>query len=223
MKCKVLHCLSDHVEYLAATTDLWTSAANHPYLSFTVHFINKDWKLQCFCLDTIPLFSDHTGQNIADAIQDILLNWNLESGNLLITTTDNGSNFVAAFHNILAWPRLSCFGHNLDLAINKSLNVPRIQRVISQCHALLEVFSRSWKKARDLRQKQQELSLQQYKLISDVETKWGSTYMMKERILEQQRVICSVLADDRKYWHKMLTDQETACLETIAFVLKPIF
>ena len=117
MKCKVLHCLSDHVEYFAATTDLWTSAASHPYLNFTVHFINKDWKLQCFCLDTIPLFSDHTGQNIADAIQDILLNWILESGNLLITTTDNGSNFVAAFHNILAWPRLSCFGHNLDLAI----------------------------------------------------------------------------------------------------------
>ena len=44
-----------------------------------------------------------------------------------------------------------------------------------------------------------------------------------ERILEQQRAICSVLADDRKYWHKMLTDQETACLETIVSILKPIF
>ena len=110
-------------------------------LSFNVRFINKDWKLQYFCLDTRPLFSDHTGQNIADAIPDILLSWNLESGNLLITTTDNGSKFVAAFHNILAWPRLSYFSRNLDLAINKSLNVPRKQRVISQCHALLQVFS----------------------------------------------------------------------------------
>ena len=222
VKCKVLHCLSDHAEYFSATTDLWTSAANHPYLSFTVHFIDKDWKLQCFCLDTVPLFSDHTGQNIADAIQDILLNWNLEADNL-ITTTDNGSNFIAAFHNILEWPRLSCFGHNLDLAINKSLNVSRIQRVVGRCHSLLEVFGRSWKKTRDLRQKQQELNLKHHKLISDVATRWGSTYLMMERILEQQRAISSVLADDRKYWHKMLTDQDLSCLETIISVLRPIF
>ena len=141
VKCKMLYCLSDHAEYFAATTDLWTSAANHPYLSFTVHFIDKDWKLQCFCLDTIPLFSGHTGQNIADAIQDILLNWNLEADNLLINTTDNGLNFVAAFHNILEWPRLSCFGHNLDLATKKSLNISRVQRVIGRRHGLLEMFS----------------------------------------------------------------------------------
>ena len=68
VKCNVLHCLSEHVEYFAATTDLWTSAANHPYLSFTVNFINKDWKLQCFCLITIPVFSGHTGKNFVDAI-----------------------------------------------------------------------------------------------------------------------------------------------------------
>ena len=74
VKCKVLHCLSDHIEYFAATTDLWATTTSHPYLShpylsLTVHFINKHWKQQC--LDTVVLFSDHTGQNIMDAIQDI--------------------------------------------------------------------------------------------------------------------------------------------------------
>ena len=46
----------------------------------------------------------------------------LEGDNLLITTTDNGSNFVAAIHI------MACFGHNLDLDINKALNVSRVQR-----------------------------------------------------------------------------------------------
>ena len=78
-------------------------------------------------------------------------------------------------------------------------------------------------KTRDLRQKQQELNLKHHKLIGDVATRWGSTYLMMERILEQQRAICSVLADDRKYWHKMLTDQEFSCLENVASVLKPIY
>ena len=153
-------------QYFAGTTDLWTSAGNHPYLSFTVHFVDMEWKLRSFCLDTVPLFDDHTGQNIADTITDILSNWELNSANLVATTTDNGSNFVSAFANYLEWPRISCFGHNLDLAINKSLNINRVKMAIERCHSLVSVFTRSWKKNRDLKQKQIELGLEQHKLIS---------------------------------------------------------
>ena len=35
-------------------------------------------------------------------------------------TTDSGANIVAAFR-IVEILRISCFGHNLDLAINKGL------------------------------------------------------------------------------------------------------
>lgn len=74
-------------KYFSATTDLWTSAATHPYLSLTAHFIDSEWMLRTFCLDTVPLFVDHTGQNIAEAIQDIFENWELSSDNLVATTT----------------------------------------------------------------------------------------------------------------------------------------
>ena len=37
-------------------------------MTLTVHFIDKTWNLQSFCLDTVPIFADHTGQNIADAM-----------------------------------------------------------------------------------------------------------------------------------------------------------
>ena len=111
-----------NAQYFSASTDLWTSCSNHPYLSFTIHFLTKDWELKSYCLDTVPLFEDHTGQNLADALQDILANWELKAESLVVTTTDNGSNFVLAFQ-LLEYPRLSCFGHNLDLAINKSLQL----------------------------------------------------------------------------------------------------
>ena len=45
---------------------------------------------------------------------------------------------------------------------------------------------------------------------------------MIERILEQQQAICSVLAEDRKNWHRMPSDQEFLCLEGVATVLKPL-
>ena len=33
------------IKYFAATTDSWTSTANHPYLSCIIHFINEMWDL----------------------------------------------------------------------------------------------------------------------------------------------------------------------------------
>ena len=136
-------------KYFAATTDLWTSCNSHPYVSYTVHFIDDDWQLLSFCLDTVLLFEDHTGQNIAEAILDILEKWGLSREDLVATTIDNGTNFISGITQ-LECTRISCIGHNLDLAVNKSLNITRVQRKISRCHSLIKLFNRSWKKKRDL-------------------------------------------------------------------------
>ena len=71
------------MKFFATTTDLWTSRAKHPYLSLTVHFVDSSWALQAITLETIPLFEDHSGQNIAEAIVDVLGNWCLDSKRLL--------------------------------------------------------------------------------------------------------------------------------------------
>jgi len=207
--------------HFAVTTDLWTSNSNSPFMSFTVHFIDPKWHLQSLCLDTVAIFQDHTGKNIAEAFQDVLANWGLDISHVVATTTDNGSNFVAAF-SVLQCEWLSCFGHNLNLAVMKAVNIDRVQQAVKKCHSLIEVFSRSWKKTRDLRRKQEELGLPQHKLIADVSTRWGSTYDMVARIVEQQQAICSVLAEDRKHWNKMPSDGNFANLEDMVKVLHPL-
>ena len=208
-------------KYYSATTDLWTSGSCDPYITFSLHLIDADWNLVSFCLDTAPLYEDHTGQNIADAILDVLENWALDKDQLVAVTTDNGSNIVVALRNI-AVVRVSCFGHNLDLAIRKSLRFPRVQQALAHCHSLVELFHRSWKEARDLRQKQELLGLPQHKFMGDVPTHWGSTYIMVARILEQQQAISAIMAGERKYWNKMPTDAEFTTLETLSGVLKPL-
>ena len=62
-------------------------------MSFTIHFIDDKWKLKTFCLDTVPVLQYHTGQNLAEAVEDILANWELDPANLICATTDNGSKF----------------------------------------------------------------------------------------------------------------------------------
>ena len=155
------------IEYFSATTDLWTSRATDPYLSYTVHFVDHNWNLKSFCLETVPLFDDYTGANISESIADIVTNWQLSTDKLVVTTTDNRSNFVAAF-NSTGSARLSCFGHCLDLAIQKCLDKPEINRALGSCNTLVAAFHRSWKKQRDLKAKQIQLGLKEHKLISSV-------------------------------------------------------
>ena len=138
--------------FYANNTNLWTSCARYPFLSFTIHFIDDKWELKIFCLDTVLILQGHTGQNLAKAVQDVLANWELDSANLICATTDNGSNFLSAF-NILNWMRVSCFGHNLDLCVNKAIQLDRIQRALGRCHSLVSVFNRSWKKKPGLTRK----------------------------------------------------------------------
>ncbi len=41
-----------NAEYFSATTDMWSSIGMKPYLSFTIHFVNCEWKLQSRGLQT---------------------------------------------------------------------------------------------------------------------------------------------------------------------------
>uniref|UniRef100_A0A672RIU4 BED-type domain-containing protein n=1 Tax=Sinocyclocheilus grahami TaxID=75366 RepID=A0A672RIU4_SINGR len=67
-----------------------------------------------------------------------------------------------------------------------------------------------------------DLSSPDHKLIHDEPTRWNSSYDMVERFLEQQQVVCAVLAEDRKKWYLMPKDSDITVLETVNAVLEPL-
>ena len=67
---------------------------------------------------------DHTGEHLKDALSTSLMEWGLD---LIAITADNGSNIKLAC-KLLTWMHMSCFSHNLDLAIIKGLNDSQIDR-----------------------------------------------------------------------------------------------
>ena len=58
--------------FFSGTADLWTSTADHPYLTFTCHFIDYHWELQLFCLQMHCMPEDHTAANIQDTLSETL-------------------------------------------------------------------------------------------------------------------------------------------------------
>ena len=213
--------LSGELDFYSGTTDLWTSAARDPYFTYTCHFINHQWEMQSFCLQTHHIPQDHTGENIKEALSDTLLQWNLKQSKQVGITTDSGSNVKLACE-LLNWRRLSCFGHNLNLAVEKGLNDGRVQRVLRLCKNIVATFSRSWKKQRDLGVAQEQKGLPGHKLKVDVVTRWGSSYKMVERLIEQMEAVRVVLASDRKASHLIPSWQDCDVLDSIAGALKPL-
>lgn len=109
---------------------------------------------------------DHTGANISKALTQTLQQWELSQSNLVCLTTDNGSNIVSACQ-ILGLNHISCFGHNLHLAVTNSLrDDQQIARAVGICKKLVSCFSHSWNKRRDLAIAQEELGLPVHSLIT---------------------------------------------------------
>ena len=61
------------------------------------------------------------------------------------------------------------------------------------CKGIVASFSRSWKKQHDLVVAQEQKKLPQHKLKADIDTQWGSSYKMVERLIEQMEAIRIVL------------------------------
>lgn len=155
------------VEYLALTTDMWSSCNMMPYMSVTAHYVNQEWRMQSKCLQTSFMPETHSADNLEDALRSTIMEWNIQEKRIACITTDNGANIVAAIRQ-LKWQWLSCFGHNLNLAINNSLAQQKAStdRAFGVCRAVNAAFSHSWLRRNELRKAQVEMNLPEHSLIT---------------------------------------------------------
>lgn len=165
------------------------------YQTTTAHFINKDWELKSVVLQTLKTEGTHTGEAIADHLEQMRKKWMP----LVVPTavTDNAANEKKAF-DILKWHRFGCYGHRINLTVKKALQVNEVSRIVGKGRKLVTLFHQS-SSLSDLLKAKQSLVLQgesiHHKLIQDVPTRWNSTYLMLSRLLEQMPAIMAVATD----------------------------
>ena len=124
------------VEYFSGTTDLWSSVGLKPYISYTIHYIDDQWQFQSMCLQTHFLPENHTSDVLVDSLTTTFESWMLTAEKQVYL----GSNVVKAARD-LKWPRLSCFGHNLHLAISKFLDHDsRVSRALGLTRKIVSAF-----------------------------------------------------------------------------------
>ena len=97
---------------ISLTTDLWSSCSKHGYLGITATWINQDFEIVDVLLEISYFPAPHTAQAIAKTIKNIIQKWGIEN-RVMIVTTDNGANVVAAIRELAPIERLSCAAHTL--------------------------------------------------------------------------------------------------------------
>lgn len=95
--CQTLKNILKDVKYVAITSDSWTSRATESYLTVTCHFVTRDFKLNSAVLSTKPLENgiNHTANNISNALNDIFVEWNIDT-KISCIVTDNAANMIKA-------------------------------------------------------------------------------------------------------------------------------
>lgn len=116
-KSKLLGILKE-ISAFALSCDLWTSIANDPFLTLTIHWVClKTFVLHTRVLCTVLINGRHTGENIACIIREQLDLWNLSISKISAIVTDNASAMILAVQ-ILGVPHFACFAHTLQLVIH---------------------------------------------------------------------------------------------------------
>ncbi|GFW83386.1 zinc finger BED domain-containing protein 1 [Trichonephila clavipes] len=135
---------------ISVTTDCWTSIANTPYITITVHFITSEWALKSACLACARFDNDHNGKNIAEVLRSILNDWGIDVQNIMSIPTDNGGNILKSIEELnLENAHIYCFAHNINIRVNHSLDIPVLKKTVARLKKLQNAFSMSWKIKRE--------------------------------------------------------------------------
>ena len=212
------------IKAYATTFDYWTSNACRSYLTITIHYLTKGFKLQDFILSTCEITDPHTGINTAQNIGLILTEYGLPTHNphLMWSTCDGAANMKKTT-NILGHTYIYCFAHLLHNTLLKSkwIQEQEISEVMFKSRELIKYFKNSTKNTNKLNEMNKKMNLKQKKLKLDVITRWHSTYDMLQRLVENRTTIVNLALEDKEVQNLNLNESEWQDLINVKNVLSP--
>ena len=89
-------------------------------ITVTAHVIDKEWELKDFVLRSEEMSDSHTVDNLAEHLQKVCSDWDIQLTSSAITT-DNATNIVRAIKMCVKLVHVRCMVHVLNLSTRKAL------------------------------------------------------------------------------------------------------
>jgi len=181
----------ENTSAVCITCDGWTNINTTAFYGLTAHFFDSEFNLQSALLECSEFTERHTSQNIANWVRDTLKKFKIDY-KICAMVTDNASNMKAAA-GILNFRHIPCFAHSLNLAVQSAI-ANSIKKTVDKVKSAVQFFKQSAQATQKLAEMQKTFNLKVLKLKQDVPTRWNSTFIMLQRVLERKEPLISVLA-----------------------------
>ncbi|CAI5989911.1 unnamed protein product [Closterium sp. NIES-64] len=204
---------------------IWTGENNVAFMGVAAHYVTSDFQLKQAVIDFRELKGSHTGDLIADELEEVLREWGLEKM-LFAVTCDNAENNSRAMRLLAGvpdarpgsrprhppllsrWRHFRCMAHVVNLAVQAALKVDEVAEPLKRLRDVANYIG--WSTLRTDRffelQKGYAATRPQgppgsrrpsgpLRLILDCVTRWGSTLHMVNRGFELRMPIAMFFDD----------------------------
>ncbi|KAK9525412.1 hypothetical protein VZT92_016124 [Zoarces viviparus] len=183
----------EKVAAVSLTSDMWTSINIDAYLAVTCHFVGEKTTLSSVLLGVQAFPQSHTAVNIARVKASLMEEWGI-ANKVTCMVTDGAPNMVACVRELKLRHHI-CIAHTLNLIVKKALDQQLVLSGIrAKARKLVGFFKSSTTAKEKLTQVQHHLGMANMKLMQEVETRWNSTYLMLQRLVEQREPVGAALA-----------------------------
>ena len=220
----ILFVAKNELNCVGFTTDLWTSRSGNPFLSLTVHFISKDWKLYRFTPYVAPFPARHTGKNISLSLDAMVEELGLSGGDWeLFAINDNAANVKLGIKLSLYLSQYLCDIHTLELAVKDCFkNTQGMSEVVKKCKAIGKFMHQSTEATKKVKNQAIKDKIVFKKVANPPNTRWSGHFDNLASVLHLKKPLTNILATYDEWAEHELTVSDWKLIEGAVELLKPV-
>jgi len=179
-----IHKIILNQNFLWLTIDAWSSIRNDSYFSVMAHFLTEDFRNVTFVLGVLQTFS-HTSEHLGNEVKELCKIWGIW-GKIQGIVADN-TNSMPCLCEKIELEFFGCYGHKINLCYQHSLK--QVESLLSAVRSIVSYFNRSIISKETFLKQQESNSQRKITLKQDICTRWNSTFLMLESVIENQMAI----------------------------------
>ncbi|XP_061124239.1 zinc finger BED domain-containing protein 4 [Syngnathus typhle] len=209
------------------TTSIWLSSQTKEYLTLTAHWATYESRVRpqgqdfhCSALLSVSQIDcDQDMHDIPKQLEYLWDSWITSAGlKRGFTVTDNTSirNNLEDHGHVT----VQCFAHTIDLIVSEAIKSQRmVQNLLSMARKICERIHRSAKAKEKLAELQKDHRLPENRLIQDIPSKWRTSLLMLERLVEQQKAVDELSIECN--FREIVSCDQWEVMQSVCNALKP--